>query len=129
MARKSIHIPGFKHTNPIPNAAVIGNILESGLINGTDPETGKMAEGFEAQVKHAFGHMKAIVEEAGGSTDDILKVSVWLNDPSNRAAVNEEWLKMFPDEHARPARHTMPGALTGPTLIHLSITAVLNSGS
>jgi hypothetical protein len=30
-----------------------------------------------------------------------------------REAVNREWLAMFPEEHARPARHTMNADLVG----------------
>lgn len=129
MTRKSIHIPGFKHRNPIPNAAVIGNVLESGVITGVDPGTGEMPDDLETQTKNAFGHMRAIMEAAGGSTNDILKVSVWLADPDDRRAINEFWIAAFPNENTRPARHTMPGSLAGSHLIQLSISAVLNQNS
>jgi hypothetical protein len=39
--RKSIHIGGFKHVNPIPNACRIGNLVMSGVILGRDSD-GKM---------------------------------------------------------------------------------------
>jgi enamine deaminase RidA (YjgF/YER057c/UK114 family) len=48
------------------------------------------------------------MEAAGGSTDDIVKMNVWLKDPTERELLNKHWLAMFPDEHARPARHTQP---------------------
>ena len=125
--RKSIHIGGFKHANPIPNASRIGNLVMSGVILGRDPATGKMPESLEAQCAHMFAHMKATVEAAGGSTDDIIKMTVWLKDRSQRAPVNAEWLKMFPDEHSRPARHALPmDNMEGGALVQCDFTAVID---
>ena len=64
--RRSIHIGGFKHANPIPNASRIGNLVMSGVILGRDAE-GKMPDSMEAQCANMFAHMKAIVEAAGGT--------------------------------------------------------------
>ena len=83
--RKSIHIGGFKHANPIPNACRIGDLVMSGVILGRDA-AGQMPDSLEAQCANMFGHMKAIVEAAGGSTDDIIKMTVWLNDRTQAGA-------------------------------------------
>jgi 2-iminobutanoate/2-iminopropanoate deaminase len=124
--RRSIHIEGFKHANPIPNACRIGNLLISGVILGTDPKTGKVPPTLEEQCTHMFAHMKAIVEAGGGTTDDIIKMTVWLKDRSQRKPVNDEWLKMFPDEHSRPARHALPmSGSDGPALVQCDFTAVI----
>jgi len=47
--RKSIEIAGFAHTNPIPAACRVGNMLMTGIITGMDPATGKVAPTLEAQ--------------------------------------------------------------------------------
>ncbi len=122
--RKSIHIEGFSHKNPIPAGCRLGNMLMTGIITGTDPATGKVAATLEAQCAFMFRHVRAVVEAAGGSTDDIIKMSVWMADRSKRDVLNTEWLKMFPDEHARPARHTSQASLEGGQLINCDITAV-----
>ena len=122
--RQSIHIAGFVHKNPIPNASRIGNLLMSSIINGVDPATGKVAPTLEQQCRFIFRHVRAIMEQAGGSPDDIIKMTFWMKDRSQRDAVNVEWLKMFPDEHARPARHTMRAELEGALLVQCDITAV-----
>ena len=103
--RYSIDIPGFAHKNPIPAASMKGNLVMSGAILGLDPKTGKPADGLEKQCALVFQHMATIMKEARGTTDDIVKVSVHLRDPKDRAALNVEWEKMFPDPHSRPARH------------------------
>lgn len=124
--RKSIHIPNFKHVNPIPNACRLGNLVMSGVILGRDPGSGQMPESLEAQCSNMFACMKAIVEAAGGTTDDIVKITVWLKDRSQRGPLNEEWLKMFPDEHSRPARHALPLDLEGGALVQCDFTAVVD---
>ena len=123
--RRSITIPGFRHKNPIPNAAVIGNILMSGVINGVDPATGEVADGLENQCRFMFAHVRAIVEAAGGSTGDILKMTVWMRDRSKREPLNREWLLMFPDEASRPARHSFQAELEGRIEIQCDVTAII----
>ncbi len=65
-----------------------------------------------------------MVEGAGFSLGDVAKVTVFLKDASNRDAVNREWLKLFPDEHDRPARHALKTDFDGKTLVQLEIVAV-----
>jgi 2-iminobutanoate/2-iminopropanoate deaminase len=124
MARKSIYIEGFAHKNPIPAASRLGNMLMTGIIIGMDPATGKVALTLEAQCAFMFQHVRAIMQAAGGSTDDIVKMSVWMADRSRRDVLNAEWIKMFPDAASRPARHTSQASLEGGQLINCDITAV-----
>jgi len=123
--RKAIHIEGFQHSNPIPNAAQIGNILVSGALMARDSRTNRIAEGIEAQTALVFRHMREVIEAAGGTPDDIIKVNVALRDHNNRDALNAEWTKMFPDDATRPARQTTPLVEDSPFLIHLDFMAVL----
>lgn len=123
--REAIYIPGLTHKNPIPAACRVGNMLYSGGIHGVDPETGTMPEGLDRQAAHMFRHMQAIVEAAGGSLEDIIKVTVWLRDRSHRPLINIPWLEMFPDPKTRPARHTMNGVLDGEMQVQCDFIAVL----
>lgn len=124
--RKSIYLAGFKHKNPIPNACVIDGLLMSGVVLGVDSETGDMPATLEAQCANMFGHVCAIVEAAGGTPADIIKMTVWLRDPSQRQPVNDEWLRLFPDHDDRPARHALPLTTEGPSLVQCDVTAVLS---
>ena len=127
--RKAIYIDGFKHSNPIPNAARIGNIVVSGALMGRDSRTNEIAEGIEAQTALSFHHMRELIEAAGGTTDDIVKVTVALRDHDNRAVLNAEWTRMFPDAATRPARQTIPLVEDSPYLIHVDFMAVLGDGN
>ena len=123
--RRSIDIDGFRHSNPIPGASVVGNLMMSSVIAGRDPSIGKVPASLEDQCKFLFQHVKSMVEAAGGSPDDIVKMTFFMKDPSQRSAINDEWVKMFPDEHSRPARHTQGMTGGGESLISCDFTAVL----
>ncbi len=123
--RKSIYIDGFKHTNPIPNASRIGNLVMSAVIVGRDPTTGAMPKRIEDQCANMFAHMKATIEAAGGTLDDIIKMTIWLNDRSQREPVNVEWLKAFPDLQSRPARHSLQMDMEGGALVQCEFAAVI----
>ena len=69
--RRSINVDGIAHGMPIPMGSLVGNILFSSGISGADPSNGKLPEGLEAQCEFAFANMKALVENAGGTVDDI----------------------------------------------------------
>ena len=125
--RMPVYLKGFSHKNPIPNACRIGNHLMSGIILGMDPETGKVAETIERQCELMFMHVKDTVEQAGGSLDDIIKMTVWLKDRNQREPVNVEWLKMFPDPYDRPARQAVSAPdLANGVLVQCDIVAVID---
>lgn len=124
--RTSIYVEGFSHKNPIPAACRVGNMVYSGSIQGTDPANGKYGADVDAQATLMFAHVKRIVEAAGGSPENIVKMTVWLRDRSNREAVNREWLKMFPDPQSRPARHAIQSPLDGDKLMECDFVAVLD---
>ena len=69
-------------------------------------------------------HVKRIVEAAGGSAADIVKLTVWMKDRDQRAALNVPWLELFPDPADRPARHAIAAPeLDGGKLVECSFTA------
>ena len=125
--RTSIYVEGFSHKNPIPAACRIGDMLYSGSIQGTDPATGRYGATLDEQSVLMFAHLQRIVEAAGGTLEDVIKVTVWMRDRANREPVNRVWLQLFPDAHSRPARHAIHAPnLDGEKLIECSFTAVLD---
>jgi len=126
--RKSVEFPGFKHQNPIPGASRIGNLMMSSVISGVDPGTRNMPATLEGQVANIFKHIRACVEAAGGTVDDIIKVTFWMKQPSTgRAALNGEWEKMFPNPASRPARHTQVLGADSPGQVTCDVIAVIGS--
>ena len=123
--RRSFEVPGIEHENPIPAAARIGSLIMSSGIFPKDPATGKAPDGLEEQCSVMFANIRRVVECAGGTTDDIIKITVFAKDRKTKAFVNKEWLAMFPDPHSRPARHTIVyHELPGNMLIQCDLMAV-----
>lgn len=124
---RSIHVEGVKHGAPIPMGARVGNMIFSSGIMGTDPSNGKVPEDLESQCVFAFANMKAMVENAGGTIENIGTIKVYMKDRSRREAVNRPWLEMFPDEDDRPARHAIEyDAFPPGILVQLEIVAVVD---
>ena len=71
---------------------------------GLDPATGNLREGLEAQARQVVANLKAVAEAAGGSLDDILKVTLLLVDMGDFAKVNEILAQSFAPPY--PARAT-----------------------
>jgi len=124
--RKSVHVEGYRHMNPIPAASCVRGVLMSGVVTGRDPATGQLPATIDEQCAHMFQHVRNIVEAAGGTSADILKLTVWLKNPGDREALNREWVAMFPDPDSRPARHTLALSDSGEALVQCDVTAVLN---
>jgi enamine deaminase RidA (YjgF/YER057c/UK114 family) len=124
--RRSIDIEGYRHANPIPAACRIGNVLMSGVISGRDPTSGQLPPSIEEQCANMFRHVQRIVEAAGGSTANIIKLTIWLRDSGNRDALNAEWVRLFPDPASRPARHTLPLTDAGDSLVQCDVAAVFD---
>jgi 2-iminobutanoate/2-iminopropanoate deaminase len=71
-----------------------------------EPATGALVEGGIAeQTTRALENLKGIVEAAGSSLDRAVKVTVFLKDISDFAAMNEVYARFFPKN--RPARTTV----------------------
>jgi len=127
--RRSIHLPGFGHANPIPAASRIGPYLFSGVLTGRDPHTREMPPGLDAQCANVFTHVRSLMSAAGGSLDDIVKMTFWLADYRDRDALNRQWVEMFPDADDRPARQAMAATLDGGCLVQCDLVAVLETDS
>jgi enamine deaminase RidA (YjgF/YER057c/UK114 family) len=126
--RRSLEIPGLQHENPIPVAAQIGPLVATSGVFGKDPNTGVIPPDIATQCALMFSNLRRILAAAGGTPEDILKMTVWVKDKSLRPHVNQEWLAMFPDEHSRPARHSLLNPdLPGAALVQCEILAVINT--
>ncbi|MGG3692364.1 RidA family protein [Heyndrickxia ginsengihumi] len=124
--REVLHVKGSNHQNPIPTAVKIGNMVYTSAIIGSDPETGEMPESVQEEVANLFHYMREIMELAGGTTDDIAHLSVLVTDREYKKVVNVEWIKMFPDENNRPARHSTVQNLREGLRVQIEMTAVLS---
>lgn len=128
--RRSIEVEGFSHgAQPIPAASRVGPLVMTGGVYGLDPETGTLPDDVFDQSRLMFANLARIMTAAGGSLADIARMTVYVKVPQARAAVNDEWLKAFPDPADRPARHTLVNeALPANMLVQCDATAWIAEG-
>ncbi len=95
---------------------------------GLDPATMQMAEGIEAQIARVFDNFKAVVEAAGGTLADVVKVNVYLTDLGHFAKVNAAMAGYFSEPY--PARAAVGvAALPRGALVEADGVMVLPSAS
>jgi 2-iminobutanoate/2-iminopropanoate deaminase len=91
---------------PFSQAVRAGDFL---FISGTvpyDSETEKVIEGgVEAQTAHVMGSNRAILETAGGTLNDLVKVTIHMKDVHDWHKMNDVYRSFFDDY--LPARMTM----------------------
>jgi 2-iminobutanoate/2-iminopropanoate deaminase len=86
-----------------------------------DPATNTPVEGsIEDQTRRTLENMKAILEAAGSSLERVVKVTIFLADIDDFAAVNGVYAGYFPG--TPPARSTIAGTL--PSGFRLMIDAI-----
>lgn len=90
---------------------------------GTNPSTGTLPAGIEAQAEQVFANLGAILEAAGSAPERVVKVNIYLTDLTHFATVNAAY-ERFVGSH-RPARTTIgAGALPNGALIEVDLIAL-----
>ena len=93
---------------------------------GRDPETGKLEEGLEAQTHRMLSNIDAILNAAGCSPADIVKVTLLLTDIKDFKAVDVIYAAWLPGRGVTPlpARTAFAAAsLPGGALVMLEVVA------
>jgi 2-iminobutanoate/2-iminopropanoate deaminase len=75
-----------------------------------DPSTGKLIEdtNIKAQTRRVLDNLVAIVHAAGGSTDSVVRTTVFLRNMNDFADMNSVYAEFF--QTAPPARSTVEAA-------------------
>ncbi len=110
---------------PYSQAVLVNNMLFiSGQI-GIDRELGKLAEGFEEQVKSIFGSIEAILSSAGFSKSDLVRLTVYLTEGVDFDKFNKLYEEFVRDINIKPARSTViVNALPKGALVEIDAIAV-----
>lgn len=123
--REVINVKGTSHNNPIPTAVKIKNMVYTSALIGSDAETGLIPESVDKEVANLFYYLEEIMRVAGGTSDDIAHIKILVSDLEYKKFINPHWLKMFPNDDNRPARHTEVRSLKEGVRVQIEMTAVL----
>ena len=130
--RKTLTIQGIDYSangiHPIPMGARLGNLVVSSILTGTDPDTRELPPDVEGQARILFRNIRALMEDAGGTVNNIARVSFFVQSKrDHRPPIDEEWTKMFPEGGYRPARIVLEVSPQGTPLIQAELIGLLES--
>lgn len=108
---------------PYNQAVLSGNMLYTSGQIAIDPATGELQIGnLEDETRLVMENLKAILEEAGMTFENVIKTSIFISDMNNFARINKVYANYF-DAEAAPARETVEVANL-PKFVNVEISAI-----
>src|SRR5881394_2212992 len=80
----------------VPYGVRVNDMVYAAGLSAADPVTGQVTGDIKQQTAVALQHMKALVERAGGSIDNIARAVGFCTRVEDRDAVDKVWMEMFP---------------------------------
>ena len=117
----------FTTSAAAPPATYSQAVRAAGLVfvSGTapvDPVTGAITgDTIQEQTRQCLANVRAILEAAGSSLDQIVSATVVLADEDDFAGMNEEWLRWFPSDPPARQGAKLPARIPG---LKVSIAAI-----
>jgi 2-iminobutanoate/2-iminopropanoate deaminase len=108
MPKKAITLP-TSSTLPYSPAVRAGDYVFVSGQTGYKDWSGNEVKGIEAQTKQCLENIKLVLQTAASSLDDVVKVTVFLNDANDFARMNEVYQSYFPK--TPPARSTIQAGM------------------
>jgi len=110
---------------PYSQAIIANGLVFTAGQTGGVPATRKMVEGgIKEQTRQTLTNVKAVLEAAGTSLENVVKTTVFLADMNDFAAMNAVYGEFFPTPY--PARSTVQVArLPGDALVEIETIAVI----
>ncbi len=88
---------------PYSQGIKIGNFVFSSGQLPVNPTNGELVTGdIQKETKQCLENLKAVLEEAGSSLDDAIKITVFIKDMNQFGKINEVYAQFFPND--KPAR-------------------------
>lgn len=106
MPRKTYSAPGAVAVGPYSHAVEAGDFVFLSGQTPLDPATKALMPGdVAAQTEQVFANLSAVLGAAGLTSDDVVKVNVFLTDMADFAAMNAVYAGKFSAPY--PARSTI----------------------
>ena len=108
---------------PYSQGMEIGNLVFTSGQLGIDPATGQLGQDVKEQTRLSLSNVKAILEAAGTSMDQVVKTTVFLKDMNDFATMNEIYSSFF--NQPFPARSAIEVArLPKDALVEIEVIAL-----
>ncbi len=108
---------------PYNQAVLSGNTLYTSGQIALDPITGELVlDDIKKETTQVLENMKAVLNEAEMSFENVVKTSIFISDMNNFSAINEVYATYF-DEKNAPARETVEVANL-PKFVNVEISMI-----
>ena len=111
---------------PYNQAVLKGNTLYTSGQIAINPETGELIEGtIEIETKQVMENMKAVLEAAGMTFENVVKTSIFIMNMNDFSSINAVYGSYF-NETTAPARETVQVACLPKNVnVEISMIAIL----
>lgn len=106
---------------PFSQAVKLGNLVFVSGQGPIDPKSHGVKGGIKAQTERMLLNIKAILEAAGTSMQNVVNTTVYLTDLKNFEAMNEVYVKFFSKDP--PPRATIQAGLLRGMLVEMQCIA------
>jgi 2-iminobutanoate/2-iminopropanoate deaminase len=116
-----------KPIGPYSQAVIVDNFIFISGTLGMSIQTGNLVEGgIESETKQVFANLKAVLESANLSLDNIVKTTVYMTDLSKFTEMNNIYNQYFTKDY--PARATIQvAALPKGACVEIEAIAIANN--
>jgi len=107
---------------PYSQAVRSGDFLFLSGMTGVNPKSGKVVEGgVRAETQLTLQNIKTVLEEAGLTLEDVVKVTVFLKNIAHFKEFNEAYSEFFKNDY--PARTTVQATPPGTGVVEIEVVA------
>ena len=114
MVKEVIIMPNAA-SSPFSSAVRAGDYIFVSGNGGFVDEDGREVKGIKAQTKQCLENIKQVLEAAGSSLSDVVKVNVFITNADDFAQMNEIYINYFTKDC--PARSTVVTGLVRPDML------------
>ena len=126
MTRQAVFSDGAPAAlGPYSQAIVAGGFVFCSGMAGIDPATGLAGDGIEVQTEQALRNLAGVLDSAGSSMADLVKVTIFYADVEDFARLNEVYARHMPDP---PPARSAPANVRLPRGLLVSIDAIALAG-
>jgi enamine deaminase RidA (YjgF/YER057c/UK114 family) len=118
-----VELYGPSRTDPIPLGLRLDNLVYAPRVTGVDPASGRLAEGLLPQVEQALANLRQLVEQAGGTLDNLARVTAYVTSVEDREPFYGPWEALFAPP--RPACKVLVERLPAGQKVSLQALALL----
>ena len=117
---REIHVPEGSGTRV--RAVRIGPVVYASRLL---PSAGPGAD-LKTQLESVLDRVASVIGHAGGGTQDIARVTLFMREVKDRRVLNEVWTRWFPDPARRPPHKYLPAEVPAGYAVMADAVAVLN---